>query len=306
MKRHNQADEGMLYPRTDSIEAPHRKPSPRAVAVKRQRAADVLIRILAVVITLLLITSIITAIVMLTSNGISSDGVPNYQASSNTASATEDSNSHTAFTASVVLPFCGDGGSEYQDSLYFLGDSLTAHLAAREVLSGGRNTRQVIAPRLGMLNLNSQITSAKVVLPTDGREVTAAEAVEILRPPVLIVTLGTDWGVSYLERDDFKYCYSKLISALKSASPRTKIILQSIFPVTSDCRVLDNQKIDRANLWVKELAEEHGLKYLDTQSILKDSEGNLRRELCNSEDGIHLTREAYIRILSYIRCHRDA
>ena len=44
----------------------------------------------------------------------------------------------------------------------------------------------------------------------------------------IVVTLGTDWGVSYLEREDFKYCYSKLINALKCASPDTKIILQSI------------------------------------------------------------------------------
>ena len=306
MKQTNKADEGMLYPRTDSIEAPRRKPSPRAVAAKRQRWADVLIRVLAVAITLLLITSIIAAIVMLSSNRISNDGTENHQINSNTVSATEDSLSGTAHCASVVLPYCGDGGMEYQDSLYFLGDSLTAHLAAREVLSGGRQTRQVIAPRLGMLNLNSQITSAKVILPTDGREVTAAEAVSILRPPVLIVTLGTDWGVSYLEREDFKYCYSKLITALREASPDTQIILQSIFPVTAECRVLDNKKIDRANVWVMELAKEHGLKYLDTQTVLKDECGNLKREFCNSEDGIHLTREAYVEILEYIRSHRNA
>ena len=304
MKRTNKADEGMLYPRTDSIEAPRRKPSARAIAAQKQRSADKLIRILVVVITLLLISSIVTAIVLLTGNKTTDAADDNYGEKSNTVYTTEDS--QTALASSVVLPYCGDGGIKYQDSLCFLGDSLTAHLISRGVLSGGKNTHQVLAPRLGMLNLNSQVTSAKVVLPTDGQEITAAEAVEILRPPVLIITLGTDWGVSYLEREDFKYCYSKLINALKKASPDTQIILQSIFPVTAECRVLDNKKIDRANGWVLELAEEHRLKYLDTQSILKDELGNLRRELCNSEDGIHLTREAYIEILSYIRSHREA
>ncbi|MBE6694593.1 MAG: hypothetical protein E7589_07500 [Ruminococcaceae bacterium] len=256
----------------------------------------------AAVISMWLITAVAAATVLFVGNTTVS---PSTSAmAENTIFSTEDDARPTASASSVVLPYSADAGSAYQDSLYFLGDSLTAHLISRGVLSGGTQTKQVLAPKLGMLNLNSEITFAKVVLPRDGREVTAAEAVAIEKPPVLIVTLGTDWGVSYLEREDFKYCYSKLIRALKEASPDTKIVLQSIFPVTVDCKVLSNKKIDRANVWVRELAGEHGLNYLDTQSILKDSEGNLRRELCNSDDGIHLTTEAYIEILGYIRTHR--
>ena len=304
MKRSNHSDISQLYPRTDSIEAPKRAPHPRAVAAKRQRTADKLIRVFAVLITLLLITAIVVAIVMLANHkALPTDDGGDITQTICSVNATEENAVHGIGISSVVLPFSGDMGISYQDSLCFLGDSLTAHLISRGVLSGGKNTHQVLATEMGMLNLNSEITSACVILPDDGRRMTAAEAVGIKKPSVLIVTLGTDWGVSYLDKEDFKYCYSKLINALKSASPDTRILLQSIFPVTEDCKVLDNQKIDRANGWVKEIAYEQGLKYLDTQEILKDAKGNLRQELCNSDDGIHLNTQAYVEILAYIRSH---
>jgi hypothetical protein len=243
MKRSNRSDISQLYPRTDSIEAPKRAPHPRAVAAKRQRTADKLIRVFAVLITMLLITAIIVAIVMLTHHhSLSPTDSGDVTQTLYTVNTTEENAVHRTSISSVVLPYSGDSGISYQDSLCFLGDSLTAHLISRGVLSGGRSTRQVLATEMGMLNLNSEITSACVILPEDGRQMTAAEAVSIKKPPVLIVTLGTDWGVSYLDKEDFKYCYSKLLNALKSASPDTKILLQSIFPVTAMCKVLNKRQ----------------------------------------------------------------
>ena len=87
------------------------------------------------------------------------------------------------------------------------------------------------------------------------------------------------------------------------ASPKTKIILQSIFPVTAGCVNLDNTKIDTANKWVKAIAAENGCRYLDTQSILKDDKNCLKENYCNSSDGIHMGKEAYVAILEYIRTH---
>lgn len=102
---------------------------------------------------------------------------------------------------------------------------------------------------------------------------------------------------------DFKAYYAKLVRAIQKASPNTVILLQSIFPVTAGCKVLSNEKIDRANGWVKAVAAENNCRYLDTQSVLKDGNNCLRDSLCNNEDGIHLNTEAYRLILSYIRTH---
>lgn len=300
-----------LYPRTDG-KRKQKKLRPRAIAAKKQRTAEKLIRVLAVTITALLIIACIVGIILILNNRAQDTQYSTYGLDSERTvisdtdqeiKATEASTAIFVEETSVVLASTPDRGMAYQNSLCFLGDSLTAHLISREVLENGRATTQVLATRAGMLNLNSEITCAKVILPESGEAMTVAEAVAKKRPPILVITLGTDWGVSYLNADEFKYCYSKLIKEIGKASPDTDIILQSIFPVSIDCKVLDNKKIDRANEWVKELCQDHGLKYLNTAEILKDADGNLRRELCDSFDGIHLTRGAYIEILGYIRTH---
>ena len=207
------------------------------------------------------------------------------------------------WASSPVLPETPDAGLSYQDSLTFLGDSLTAHLVSREVLTGRRNTTQVWRTASGMLNLNSEITEARIRDPYGGESLTIAEAAAKYKPPVLVITLGTDWGVSYLGETDFKHAYRKLICAIREASPDTILILQSIYPVTESCAVLTNAQIDRANGWVVELAETEGCAYLDTCRVLKDESGALAAQYCDSADGIHLNRAAYEVILAYIRTH---
>ena len=203
----------------------------------------------------------------------------------------------------VTLPLTPDAGTAYQDKIIFVGDSLTAHLINREVLTGGTNTKQVWRCENNMMNLNSEITSVKIIYPSTGEKMTIAEAAGKAQPEIMVITLGTDWGVSYLSESEFKSCYAGLVQAIQKASPKTKIILQSIFPVTAACVNLDNTKIDTANKWVKAVAAENGCRYLDTQSILKDDKNCLKENYCNSSDGIHMGREAYVAILEYIRTH---
>ena len=203
----------------------------------------------------------------------------------------------------VTLPLTPDAGTAYQDKIIFVGDSLTAHLINREVLTGGTNTKQVWRCENNMMNLNSEITAAKIIFPGTGEKMTIAEAAKKAQPEIMIIALGTDWGVSYLSEAEFKSCYSDLVKAIQKASPKTKIILQSIFPVTAGCVNLDNTKIDTANKWVKAIAAENGCRYLDTQSILKNDKNCLKDNYCNSSDGIHMGKEAYVAILEYIRTH---
>lgn len=203
------------------------------------------------------------------------------------------------------LPETPDAGLAYQDKLIFVGDSLTAHLVNREVLTGGKMTKQVWRTENNMLNLNSEVSSAKIIYPETGESMTIAAAAGKAKPEIMIVTLGTDWGVSYLTEADFKACYTGLIRDIQAASPDTTVILQSIFPVTASCQstTLTNDKIDVCNGWVREIAAECGCPYLDTQTVLKGEDNALKPEYCNSSDGIHLHKEAYEVILQYIRTH---
>ena len=247
----------------------------------------------------------VCVIILLSTRGCQADN----DSGKKPADTVVDTNTGTVVTPdpndSVILPATPDAGQAYQDSLTFVGDSLTAHLINREVLTGGKTTQQVWKTENNMLNLNSEVTSAKIILPGTGDLMTIAQAAKTAKPSILIITLGTDWGVSYLNETDFKACYSKLVNDIKAASPDTKIILQSIFPVTADCPhpSLSNDRIDNANKWVKAIAAETGCRYLDTQSVLKDENNCLKTEYCNSNDGIHLGANAYRVILEYIRTH---
>ena len=113
-------------------------------------------------------------------------------------------------------------------------------------------------------------------------------------------------GVAYANETQFKAYYGKLIAAIKAASPDTKIMLQSIFPVSEGYDQkggkLCNANIDVANGWIVQIASEHGCKYLDTASVLKNGNGAMIA-LYDSGDGIHMTADAYKQVLQYIRTH---
>lgn len=211
---------------------------------------------------------------------------------------------NTTVSPDVILPETPDAGAVYQDKLIFVGDSLTAHLVDRGGLKGGALTQQVWRTSNNMLNLNSEVVSAKITLPLTKEKMTIAQAAKHTAPDILIVTLGIDWGVAYLNETDFKTCYTALVRDIQTASPRTTVILQSIFPITAEAETekLNNRRIDACNEWVKAVAEACGCPYLDTQSVLKGEGGELKAEYAVS-DGIHLTSEAYQVILQYIRTH---
>ena len=206
-------------------------------------------------------------------------------------------------SASVMLKETEDMGQDYIDSMIFFGDSNTAHLRSFGVLSGGKQTTQVWATESQTLMLNSEITNKKIVYPHTNTEMTIAEAAALEKPQYIVISLGTN-GLTSLNEEQFKYCYTKLLNAIKEASPSTKIIVQSIYPVTSWYENISNEKINAANEWLLELAEKSGVRYIDTASVLKDENGALKEEY-NSfhKDGYHVNEAAYKEILKYIRTH---
>lgn len=206
-------------------------------------------------------------------------------------------------SSDAVLDETEDMGQEYIDSMIFFGDSNTDHLRSYEMLKGGRNTTQVWSTESQTVTLNSEITNVKIIYPETGAQMTVPEAAALKKPEYLVISLGTN-GVSTLTESQFKYCYKKLISAVKEASPNTKIIVQSIYPVTSWYTGFSNEKINAANEWLLEIAEETGVKYADTASVLKDTNGSLDESFnSDHEDGYHVNREAYEKILNYLRTH---
>lgn len=215
-------------------------------------------------------------------------------------SNTED----TKENSETVLSFTEDAGDEYIDKIIFLGDSTTYGLLYYEVLSGGNKSTQVWTPKARTFTL-SRVNYDKILYPDDGGEYLVKDAVKLKMPEILVITLGVN-GVSFMDEDDFRNSYGKLIDDIKKESPNTKIVLQSIFPIAShyDKQIqINNEKICTSNGWILKIAEEKGVKYLDTYTALLGEDGYLPEKYQNG-DGMHLNKEGFEVVLNFIKTHK--
>ena len=199
-----------------------------------------------------------------------------------------------------------DYGQNYINNIIFIGDCTISPMRSAAVLRDGVDTKQVWSGENNTLSLDYGIATATIVFPETSESISIFEAVSRKLPDYVVITLGYDNGVAFCTEEKFKDYYSSLITEIKKASPDTKIILQSVFPVSNkkqkDDSSITNDKIDRANVWIEELALDTSVKYLDTSSVLKDSKGNLLA-IYDSGDGVTLNAEGYNVVLNYIRTH---
>ena len=203
--------------------------------------------------------------------------------------------------ASTVLAETADLGQEYQDKLVFLGDSTTYGLFAYNVLPH----YQVWTPASGTLSLFNWEIETIDYYGRDGsnERLSIADCAARRQPEYLVITLGIN-GISILDESQFKDYYRRLVQAIQAASPNTRIMCQSIFPVIDSMTSSDisNSKVNAANGWIQSVAEELGVRYLNTHEALVDGSGNQLAEI-NAGDGIHVTPAGYERILQYVRTH---
>ena len=192
---------------------------------------------------------------------------------------------------------------DFINTLTFLGDSTTAHMASRAEVA----PEQVWASKSRYLNLSARITYERIVCPTNGEELTIAEVARLVRPERLVITLGVDYGVYYYRNDlkTFRLYYEKLLDAIGNASPDTTLILQSIFPVGRSSHAITNEMIKNANRVIEDIAAGRGLVFVDATSVLLGSYGYLKESFCYSDDGIHLTATAYEAILNNLKNYEN-
>ncbi len=199
-----------------------------------------------------------------------------------------------------------DAGHAYLDKFVFLGDSTTYGIGYyyEQGFTDLCPPSQVWTPESGTLTL-SYYNIATVVYPATGEELTIAEAAARARPEYLLITLGVN-GVSFMDEEWFTRDYAALIDLIKEASPDTKIILNSIYPVAASYKWLNdinNDKIRAANTWIEKLAETASVRYLNSFECLVGPDGNLPEEAQNG-DGIHLNGESFTKVMEYIRTHQ--
>lgn len=200
----------------------------------------------------------------------------------------------------VELGQTADAGEEYISKMVFIGDSTTYGLMAYDVLPES----QVWTPSSGTLALFNQ-SIATIVYPPTNEEIPITDAIGLAKPEYVVLTIGVN-GVSMMDEDSFKTEYIALIERIKSVSPDTKIICNSIYPVEAMYEAKDNginnAVIDRANGWILQIAEQTGTHFTNSASVLKGSDGKLVSEYGNG-DGIHLCAAGFERVIDYLRTH---
>lgn len=204
-----------------------------------------------------------------------------------------------------VLGETADGGREYLDRIVFLGDSTTYGIGYyyNQGYTELCPPDQIWTPSSGTLTLSNQ-SIATVVYPKTGEEIPIVDAVTDAQPDIMLLTLGVN-GVSFMDEQWFIDEYTALINTIKSASPNTKIILNSIYPVAKSYQHIEsisNEKISDANVWIKKIADDTGSKYLNTYEALVSEDGSLP-EASHNGDGIHLNGETFEVVMEYIRTH---
>ncbi len=228
-----------------------------------------------------------------------------YDDASNTMVVTSRAKPEPKPTGSARLALTEDAGREYLDRITFLGDSTTYGIGVyyKAGYSELCPPSQIWTPKVGWMGLH-QVNDVKILYPATGEELLIKDAAAKAKPDILLITLGID-SIALLTQDSFISYYRTLVTGVQAASPDTKIILNSMYPVAAsykNFKDINNSKINAANGWIEALAEECGVRYLNSCEALTGADGYLP-ESSQSGDGLHLTGEAYTSVMQYIRTH---
>jgi len=165
----------------------------------------------------------------------------------------------------------------------FLGDSITDGCEWRELTGCDRVTNRGIGgdTAWGLM--------ARIDEVTEGR------------PAKVFLLIGTNdlaWGGK--EPPEVADRIADVLDAIRRDSPGTTVYLQSVLPVI-DGRVnkFENRKITALNGLLEPLAARKGVTWVNLAPFFKDESGQLKENY--TEDGLHLTGEAYYQWLSVIR-----
>ena len=192
-----------------------------------------------------------------------------------------------------------DMGDEYWSSITFLGDSTTHGLE----VAGFVEKRQVWLPDNKTLTLGRHNID-KIVDPETGEEMFLRDIAALRKPELMVITLGVN-GISFLTENGFKAEYTDLLETIMEASPDTKIIINTIYPIANSWKYqqdINNNKIDAANGWLLSIAETVGVRYMCSNTVLKNEYGILA-ENAHGGDGLHLNSASFEKVVKYIRTH---
>jgi len=162
------------------------------------------------------------------------------------------------------------------NEIIFLGDSITDRCEWFELFSNPKVKNRGLSgdKTAGVLDRLSEITESQ--------------------PAKVFIMIGVN-DIRHSVKDSAIVAnYKKIIEKIKSDSPNTKIILQSVLPVNNDIGnpKTTNEKVTELNNYIKKLAVSFDLQFVDINSKLQNKSGQLDAKY--SEDGLHINGAAYL------------
>ncbi len=202
-------------------------------------------------------------------------------------------------TNTAVLTETEDAGDEYLEDTLFIGDSNTVRFYNNGLL----DLQQFVA--VEGLTLEKSLTEKFVTFEDDETLYTIAEAVAMMKPRRVVITLGTNNADGSMTQTQFIDAYKKLLSAINTSYQYTDIIINSLPPVTATQDKypdIEQEFIDELNMALAELAEDSGYKFLNSALALKDETGYGDPAFYVTND-IHLKSAGLTQILDYVATH---
>lgn len=100
--------------------------------------------------------------------------------------------------------------------------------------------------------------------------------------------------------------YRKIVQTIKSASPHTKIYVQTLLPVNNTFTQFKNhynkdEHIAAVNEGIRKIAAEEKVTCIELNKVFQDTEGKLDKSL--TMDGLHLNAEGYKRWAGILKAY---
>ena len=129
------------------------------------------------------------------------------------------------------------------------------------------------------------------------------------QPRKLFLLIGTNDLAADVPAAEVIANVCKIVERFRRESPRTKLYVQSVFPVNDSFKKFaakhgrHDADIVAVNEGLQALCAEKGIVYIDLWTPLADKNGKLRSDLTN--DGLHLMGEGYVvwrdAVLPYVK-----
>ena len=200
--------------------------------------------------------------------------------------------------SAALLTETTDAGEAYLNDTLFLGDSNTVRL-----YNNGLISLQQFCAKEG-IGIQSAISEQLVTFKGTDQRYTMAEAVAMMKPRRVVITLGTnDNG---MDVDTFINYYTQFVQSIQASYPYTDIIVNTVPPVPenhSNYPDTSQEKIDDFNMALLTMCENLGVKFLNSAEVLKDPSSGFGLSDYYIDGDIHLKSSGLKAVLNYLTTH---